>query len=97
LLKLGERIANIRQAFNLREGINPLKVFVHSRILGKPPLAAGPLAGATPPAEAQIYWNLGALDWDRVTTKPSKAKLLSLGLDDVGRDLWPDQPAPGPR
>jgi len=97
LVKLGERIANIRQAFNLREGINPLKVYVHNRILGKPPLTAGPLAGATPPAESQIYWNLGALDWDRVTTKPSKARLLSLGLDDVARDLWPDQPPPGPR
>ena len=97
LLRLGERIANIRQAFNLREGINPLKTYLHSRILGKPPLTAGPLAGVTPPAEAQIYWNLGALDWDRVTTKPSKAKLLSLGLDDVARDLWPDQPPAGPR
>jgi len=32
---------------------------------------------------------LCALDWDRVTTKPSKAKLLSLGLDDIARDLWP--------
>ena len=31
----------------------------------------------------------GALDWDRVTTKPSKAKLLSLGLDDIAKDLWP--------
>ena len=39
--------------------------------------------------EAQVYWRLGALDWDRVTTKPSKAKLLSLGLDDVAKDLYP--------
>jgi hypothetical protein len=29
------------------------------------------------------------MDWDRLTTKPSKAKLLSLGLDDVVKDLWP--------
>jgi hypothetical protein len=39
--------------------------------------------------EAQVYWNLGALDWDRVTTKPSKKKLLELGLDDVAKELWP--------
>jgi aldehyde:ferredoxin oxidoreductase len=97
LVTSGERIANIRQAFNLREGINPLQSYVHDRMLGKPPLTAGPLAGVTPPATAQIYWNLGALDWDRVTTKPSKAKLLSLGLNDVAADLWPDQPPPGPR
>ena len=89
LLKSGERIANIRHAFNLREGINELKWPVHPRIVGKPPLTTGPLAGVTADIEAQDYWCLGALDWDRVTTKPNKAKLLSLGLDDVAKDLWP--------
>ena len=89
LLKAGERIANLRHAFNLREGINELKWPVHPRIVGKPPQTAGPLAGATADIEAQVYWCLGALDWDRVTTKPSKAKLLSLGLDDIAKDLWP--------
>jgi aldehyde:ferredoxin oxidoreductase len=89
LLKAGERIANLRHAFNLREGINELKWPVHPRIVGKPPQTTGPLAGVTADIEAQVYWNLGALDWDRVTTKPSKAKLLSLGLDDVAKDLWP--------
>jgi len=95
--QMGERIGTLRHAFNLREGINELKWYVHPRIVGKPPLAAGPLAMVTSDIEAQVYWNLGALDWDRVTTKPSKAKLLSLGLDDVARDLWPEQTSPGPR
>ena len=89
LLKAGERIANLRHAFNLREGINELKWAVHPRIVGRPPQTAGPLAGVSTDIEAQVYWNLGALDWDYVTTKPSKAKLLSLGLDDVAKDLWP--------
>jgi aldehyde:ferredoxin oxidoreductase len=89
LLKAGERIANMRHAFNLREGINPLQWKVNPRIVGKPPQKAGPLAGATADIEAQVYWNLGALDWDRVTTKPSRRKLLELGLDDVAKDLWP--------
>jgi len=40
--------------------------------------------------EAQDYWNLGALDWDRTTTKPSKKKLEELGLEDVAKDLWPE-------
>jgi hypothetical protein len=40
--------------------------------------------------KAEVYWNLGALDWERVTTKPSKKKLLELGLDDVAKDLWPE-------
>ena len=89
LVKSGERIANIRHAFNLREGINELNWPVHPRIVGKPPLSTGPLAGVTADIEAQDYWCLGYMDWDRVTTKPSKAKLLSLGLDDVAKDLWP--------
>ena len=89
LLQAGERVLNIRHAFNLREGINELKWPVHPRIVGKPPQTVGPLAGVTADIEAQVYWCLGALDWDRVTTKPSKAKLLSLGLDDVAKDLWP--------
>ena len=89
LLKAGERIANLRHAFNLREGINELKWPVHPRIIGKPPQTVGPLAAVTADIEAQVYWNLGVLDWDRETTKPSKAKLISLGLDDVAKDLWP--------
>jgi aldehyde:ferredoxin oxidoreductase len=94
LLKAGERIANIRHAFNLREGINELKWFVHPRITGDPPQKAGPLSGVTTDMHDQIMWNLGGLDWDHASTKPSKAKLLSLGLDDVAKDLWPDQAAP---
>jgi len=90
LLKIGERIANMRHVFNLREGINPLELKVHPRIIGKPPYETGPLAGVTADIEAQNYWNLGALDWDRVTTKPSKKKLLELGLEDVAKELWPE-------
>jgi aldehyde:ferredoxin oxidoreductase len=97
LLKDGERIANIRHVFNLREGINPIEIAVHSRIIGDPPQEEGPLAGVRADIEAQDYWNLGALDWDRVTTKPSKKKLLELGLDDVAEDLWPPEPPPRPR
>jgi aldehyde:ferredoxin oxidoreductase len=89
VLKAGERAATMRHVFNLREGINPLEWQVHPRIVGRPPFETGPLAGVTADIEAQVYWNLGALDWDRVTTKPSKAKLLNLGLEDVAAELWP--------
>jgi aldehyde:ferredoxin oxidoreductase len=99
LLKAGERIANMRHVFTLREGINPLERFVHPRIIGRPPQKEGPLAGISSDIEAETYWNLGALDWDRVTTKPSKKKLLELGLDDAAEELWPPEKIPqcGPR
>jgi aldehyde:ferredoxin oxidoreductase len=89
LLKAGERIANMRHVFNLREGINPLNRKVHPRVIGDPPQKEGPLAGVTVDIKVQAYWNLGALDWDAKTTKPSKEKLLELGLDDVAQELWP--------
>jgi len=95
LLKAGERIANIRHVFNLREGINPLEWKVHPRIIGEPPQKEGPLAGITTDLVPQVYWCLGALDWDRVTTKPSKQKLLELGLNDVAEELYPPQATPG--
>jgi len=89
LQKTGERVVNMRHCFNLREGICELKWPVNPRLVGKPPQTTGPLAGVTADIEAQEYWGMGFLDWDRSTTKPSKAKLLSLGLDDVARDLYP--------
>jgi aldehyde:ferredoxin oxidoreductase len=89
LLKCGERIVNIRHAFNLREGINPLSRKVHPRIIGQPPQNDGPLANVTVDIDAQVYWCLGAMDWDRETTKPSRKKLLELGLSDIADELWP--------
>ena len=89
LLQAGERITNLRHAFNLRENINPIKWTVHPRITGDPPQKEGPLAGVRVDLDEQVAANLKTLDWDPVTTKPSKNKLIFLGLDDVAKDLWP--------
>ena len=90
MLKAGERILNLRHAFNLREGINEIKWAVHPRIYGTPPLKEGPLAGITADIKKVDYWNMGGLDWDPDSGKPSKKKLLSLGLNDVADELWPE-------
>jgi aldehyde:ferredoxin oxidoreductase len=89
ILKCGERIGVMRHVFTLREGDNPLQRKVHGRIIGRPPQAEGPLAGVTADLEGQIDNALTGLDWDKVTAKPSRKKLLELGLDDVAADLWP--------
>jgi aldehyde:ferredoxin oxidoreductase len=89
--KAGERITNIRHAFNLREGIQEKDYVSHPRIYGNPPQKTGPLNGVEIDVAANIYWNLGALDWEVINMKPSKKKLLSLELDDVAADLWPDK------
>lgn len=89
LLKAGERIANMRHVFTLREGDNPVRRPVHPRITGQPPQADGPLAGVMADIETQVSENLDALDWDRATTKPSRAKLRELGMEDIIPDLYP--------
>jgi aldehyde:ferredoxin oxidoreductase len=89
LLKTGERIANLRQAFNIREGLNPVGFKMPGRVSGRPPLKAGPAAGVTVDEDTMIREYLTAMDWDLKTAKPSESKLLELGLPDVARELWP--------
>jgi len=95
LLKAGERIANMRHVFNLREGLNPLEHYIHPRVYGDPPQKEGPLAGVTMDIKEEAWWHLGALDWDRKTTVPSRNKLLELGLNDIAEELWPPEKMPG--
>jgi aldehyde:ferredoxin oxidoreductase len=88
LVKTGNRIETMKQAFNAREGIaTPWKH--HPRMLGKPPKEVGPRAGATlDEAElAKEYYE--AMGWDVKTGKPGKQTLIDLGLEDVAKVLWP--------
>lgn len=89
LIKTGERITNIRHAFNLREGLNPLEYKIPGRIIGNPPPQAGPLKGITVDEETMDREYLTAMDWDLKTTKPSKKKLEELGLEDVAKEILP--------
>jgi aldehyde:ferredoxin oxidoreductase len=88
-LRIGERIANIRQAFSVREGLNPLEYGTPGRAFGNPPHTAGPLKGVSIDEETVDREYLVAMDWDLVTTKPSRRKLEELGMEGVARVLWP--------
>jgi aldehyde:ferredoxin oxidoreductase len=90
LLTIGERVANIRQAFNVREGITLSDFKMPNRVLGRPPFEAGPTAGREVDMETMARDYLVAMDWDPDTAKPSKKKLLELGLEDVAKALWPE-------
>lgn len=87
-LKVGERIAAIRQAFNVREGQNLFHRNLPGRLVGDPPLSAGPLAGVTADVKTQVREWLDVMKWDSETGKPSKEKLMELGLDDVAEEIW---------
>ncbi|OGO36951.1 MAG: hypothetical protein A2147_09740, partial [Chloroflexi bacterium RBG_16_57_8] len=88
MLQIGERISNVRQAFNVREGLNPLKYNMPARIIGNPPKTAGPSKGVTVDEATLDGEYLTAMDWDLETVKPSKKKLVELGLGEVAGELW---------
>jgi aldehyde:ferredoxin oxidoreductase len=88
VLKAGERINNIRQAFNIKEGLTVKDFKLPPRIIGNPPLPDGPTAGNQVDSKTMAHDYFQAMDWDIDTGKPSKAKLLELGLDDVAEAIW---------
>jgi len=84
---IGERIADIRHAFNLREGLNAIQFEVPKRLLGDPPQTEGNVRGITVDIDTQVKDFCAAMDWDPETAVPSEARLKSLGLPEVAAAL----------
>jgi aldehyde:ferredoxin oxidoreductase len=87
LVEAGERIANMRQAFNLREGVNLIDEKFPRLALGKPPLERGPLAGSSVDIDSMLEAYLEEMDWDKESGIPSRRKLNELGLQNIADDL----------
>jgi aldehyde:ferredoxin oxidoreductase len=89
MLEVGERVGNLRMAYEVREGGNPRQRPVHDRITGKSTEAThtGPLQGVVLDTETLETDFLNACDWDTESCKPSAAKLESLGLKEVATAL----------
>lgn len=83
LKRTGERIGNLRMAFNVREGDIVTRRRVPGRVIGNPPLPEGPHAGYTIDTQTLEREYLQACDWSLDEAKPSRRKLESLGLRDV--------------
>jgi aldehyde:ferredoxin oxidoreductase len=88
LVKTGERIMNLRQAFNLREGINQLDYKIPGRMLGRPPLPGGKTQGISLDWEHMVSEYYEEMDWDIKTSKPSVKKLEELDLGWLVKDIW---------
>ena len=87
-LEVGARIQAIRQAFNIKHGIEPKKDFkLPRRALGMPPLTQGPLKGITLDEEKLSGDFLKGMGWDPATAVPTKATLDRLGLSDIAADI----------
>lgn len=85
LLDCGERIQNLRNAFNRREGIRPSDVMPHPRMLGEGDglLTAGPLKGVTVPLIQLRNDYYDAMGWNRETGRLRRDRADKLGLSEL--------------
>ncbi len=82
VLEIGERAANLRIAFNLREGIRNKDSFkLPGRVIGDPPLTGGPTKGVTVDNEIQLRDYYAAMGWNPETGVPKRQVFDRLGLE----------------
>jgi aldehyde:ferredoxin oxidoreductase len=89
VFNLGLRSYTIRHAFNLREGLRRKDFDISDRIVGKPPLKEGPLAGVTVDDVKLADNFFKEIGWDLETAMPPKEFLEKVGgLENVVKDLY---------
>jgi aldehyde:ferredoxin oxidoreductase len=86
MMKAGERAWNLKRAINNRMGLTCTNDKLPKALME--PFKEGGSAGYKPDLESMLYAYYDARGWDSDSGKPSKAKLIDLGLDDVLKDLW---------
>ncbi len=79
-MTIGERIQTLKQAFNIRHGIEPRDNFISDRALGMPPQREGANKGRSVDLEkiAPRYWR--QFGWDTTTGKPTGETLKRLEI-----------------
>ncbi|MCK4791657.1 MAG: hypothetical protein KAV87_48445, partial [Desulfobacteraceae bacterium] len=80
-LKVGRRIQALRQAFNIREGVNTIEWCIPERLDAAP--ATGPIRGRKIDFKAMKRLGYAALGWNAETGKPLESTLQELGLKEL--------------
>jgi aldehyde:ferredoxin oxidoreductase len=80
-MDIGERIQTIKQAFNIKQGVDPWKNKLNARGLGTPPQNAGANKNRTVPIDKMMadYWEM--FGWDPATGKPTEKAMSKLGIE----------------
>jgi aldehyde:ferredoxin oxidoreductase len=78
-LEIGERIQTLKQAFNLKQGIEPAALRASDRALGRHPLLSGANKGRSVDIEnlTREYWK--QFGWDE-NGKPTEETMKRLGI-----------------
>ena len=79
----GERIQNIRHAFNHREGIELADTKCTPRAVGRPAMKEGPNAGITIDEETMLREFFDAYGWEYPSGRVRKDRLEALGQTDL--------------
>jgi aldehyde:ferredoxin oxidoreductase len=87
LITAGDRSINLKRAINNRLGVTPKDdklPKINLQVLNE-----GGIAGKSPDMAVLLKEYYDFRKWDGNTGKPTKEKLLELGLDFAAKDLWP--------
>ena len=87
ILLIGERITNLRRALNLKLGATAADDALPKRFTAEP-VDEGGSKGVVTKLDEMLPTYYAIRDWDPESGKPNKAKLESLGLKQVAKDLW---------
>jgi aldehyde:ferredoxin oxidoreductase len=86
MMKFGERSWNLKRAINNRLGLTAQNDKLPKALLT--PFPDGGSEGFVPDIQGMLYAYYDARGWDQETGKPTREKLLELGLEDAAGDLW---------
>ncbi|HMB23364.1 MAG TPA: aldehyde ferredoxin oxidoreductase C-terminal domain-containing protein, partial [Anaerolineales bacterium] len=86
MLKCGERGWNLKRVINNRMGLTSANDKLPKAMLT--PFPDGGSAGFVPDLSDMLSAYYEARGWDKETGKPTREKLLELGLDEAANDLW---------
>ena len=86
MMRCGERGWNLKRAINNRMGLTAKNDKLPKVMLE--PFPDGGSAGYVPDVQAMLLAYYTARGWDLETGKPSRERLLDLGLEDIAEDIW---------
>jgi aldehyde:ferredoxin oxidoreductase len=86
MMKCGERGWNLKRAINNRMGLTAENDKLPKALLE--PYKEGGAEGFALDLEGMLFTYYEARGWDQETGRPTKEKLMSLGLEDVAKELW---------